>query len=534
MRFSVTFLFSIRLLITSALAQSIEHIPLLPGENWWGGSVGVAEKMPFGSQNGSFDLITTNYDAQATPVLLSSKGRYLWSEAPFRCGIVNSQLTIESTAPIQTGQAGQTLRDAYLYAAQHWYSSDGRMPDEAFFSKPQWNTWIELGYNQNQASILAYARRILAEGFPPGILMLDDTWQEDYGTWTFSKARFPDPKAMVGELHRLGFKIMVWVIPCISPDSYNYRMLRDKHALLIEKKHSQTTQYVSWAQTDDQPAMIRWWNGVSAVLDLTKPAAFDWFKSELTALQRDYQIDGFKFDGGDWYFYPGYTTSPDHASIHAQKYAELGLDFPLNEYRVAWKMGGKPLVQRLQDKRHTWAETQQLIPHTLMQGLLGYPFSCPDMIGGGMFGSHEDGRFSQELYVRSAQVQALLPMMQFSMAPWRVLDSLHVAAVKRAVQLRQTAFEKLFVQLIRNYTRTNLPAVRSMEFVCPNEGFADVNDQYFIGDNVLVAPMLSAGTKRMVRLPKGTWLADDGQTYRGGQTITVNVPIDRIPYFKRI
>lgn len=507
---------------------------LLPDEYWWGGAVGVAEKMPWGPKGGSFDLIETNYDSQAMPLLLSSKGRYVWSEKPLRYRVEKNELVIESLSAIQSGQVGETLRDAYLYAATRWYPTTGQMPDEALFSKPQWNTWIELGYNQNQQSILAYAHRILDEGFSPGILMIDDTWQEDYGDWTFAKERFPDPKAMVDELHRLGFKVMLWVIPCVSPDSYTYRSLRGKGALLIEKKHSQSASYVSWAQTDDQPAMIRWWNGVSAVLDLTKPVAYEWFKTQLTSLQTTYQIDGFKFDGGDWYFYPAYTTSTHHASEHAQKYAELGLNFPLNEYRVAWKMGGKPLIQRLQDKRHSWAETRMLIPHTLLQGLLGYPFSCPDMIGGGMLGSHEEGKFSQDIYVRSAQIQALLPMMQFSMAPWRVLDATHLAAVKKAVTLRQTTFDKPFLDLLRNYTKTNLPAVRSMEFVCPNEGFAQVNDQYFIGDDVLVAPMLSADSSRSVKLPKGNWLSDDGQRYSGGQTITIQVPIDRIPYFRRI
>ena len=28
----------------------------------------------------------------------------------------------------------------------------------------------------------------------------------------------------------------------------------------------------------DEPAMVRWWNGVSAVLDLTNPESEKWFK----------------------------------------------------------------------------------------------------------------------------------------------------------------------------------------------------------------------------------------------------------------
>ena len=50
----------------------------------------------------------------------------------------------------------------------------------------------------------------------------------------------------------------------------------------------------------------------------------------------------------------------------------------------------------------------------LVAGLLGYPFSCPDMVGGGEFSSFLDGaQMDQNLIVRSAQCHALMPMMQF-------------------------------------------------------------------------------------------------------------------------
>jgi alpha-glucosidase (family GH31 glycosyl hydrolase) len=516
------------------IAQFNQSIKILVNEFWWGGSVGIAEKMPFGPKNAVMDQIQTNHDSQVTPVMLSSEGRYIWSEKPYRCRIENKFLLIEGTDKIIVGRAGTNLRDAYLYAAKYWYPSNGTMPDLAFFNKPQWNTWIELGYNQNQSSILAYAHRILNEGFPPGIIMLDDTWQEDYGNWTFNEGRFPDPKGMIDELHALGFKVMLWVIPCVSPDSYHYRELRDNNALLIEKRHAHVQSYIWWLQSEAQPAMIRWWNGVSAVLDLTKPYSYNWFRSKLKQLQASYGVDGFKFDGGDWYFYPNYITSPEHASLHAQKYGELGLEFPLNEYRVSWKMGGKPLVQRLQDKRHSWAETQMLIPHTLIQCLSGYNFPCPDMIGGGMLGSFDDKTFSQEIYVRSAQIQAMLPMMQFSLAPWRALDETHLRAVKQAVQTRKEKIENTYLKLIQEYTITNMPVVRSMEFVSPHEGFAGVNDQFFVGNDLLIAPMVHSGNQRSVKLPKGQWTADDGTTYTGGQTIHIQVPLERIPYFNRV
>lgn len=48
-------------------------------------------------------------------------------------------------------------------------------------------------------------------------------------------------------------------------------------------------------------------------------------------------------------------------------------------------MGGQPLVQRLRDRQHSWDLNglASLIPNGLAQGLAGYAYICPDMIGGG-------------------------------------------------------------------------------------------------------------------------------------------------------
>ena len=75
-------------------------------------------------------------------------------------------------------------------------------------------------YEQNQEGVLKYAEGILKNGLPPGIIMIDDTWQEDYGKWDFNPARFRDPKAMVDRLHRMGFKVMLWICPFVSMDQY--------------------------------------------------------------------------------------------------------------------------------------------------------------------------------------------------------------------------------------------------------------------------------------------------------------------------
>jgi alpha-glucosidase (family GH31 glycosyl hydrolase) len=507
------------------------QIPVRPGEKWWVGVINKGEIMPLPDSSERLDLWHNNWNNQVQPLLLSSQGRFIWSHTPFDLQMKQGALHLQSEEALKAQTGGATLREAFISASRQYFPSNGKMPDHSMFSQPQWNTWIELGYNQNQHSILKYAHTILSEGFPPGLIMLDDTWQEDYGVWRFHPGRFPEPKAMIDELHRLGFKVMLWVIPCVSPDSYEYRSLLQQKALLLERPHPQSDHYVAWADRNNQPAMIRWWNGTSAVLDLTHAAAFTWFKTTLQGLQKNYAIDGFKFDGGDWYFYPPYTTSPHHASYHAEKYCEIGLDFPLNEYRSAWKMAGQPLAHRLQDKNHNWQDLQSLIPHMLIQGLSGYSFGCPDMIGGGMLGSFENAPFNQDLMVRSAQIHAAMPMMQFSIAPWRVLDTEHLQAVKKAVELRRNWFEPHIMRLAKVAAQTGEPIVRHLEYVFPHQGMSELKDQFMLGDSIMIAPITSASNHRQVKLPAGFWRADDGQVYRGPTSVDLNVPLDRLPFF---
>lgn len=355
--------------------------------------------------------------------------------------------------------------------------------------------------------------------------MIDDTWQTDYGVWDFNPKTFPAPKQMMDELHAMGFKVMVWVCPFVSADSKEYRELEGKGALLKDSRNN------------NESLLIKWWNGFSAELDFSNPAAVEWFQSKLDFVQQAYGVDGFKIDAGDFEYYPSYMTAMKKITPneHSLLFAAIGLKYPLNEYRVSWKMGGQPLVQRLRDKGHSWDDMKTLIPDILLQGLVGYTFTCPDMIGGGEINSFfgEKNNLDQDLIVRSAQIHAMMPMMQFSVAPWRVLDSVHFAAVKKAIDTRNK-FIPVIMQLARTSATTGEPIVKTLEYVFPNQGLAAVNDQFMLGDNILVAPMVSNQTTRTVvfpKLSKGKWLADDGKIYRGGTKVEIDVPINRLPYF---
>jgi alpha-glucosidase (family GH31 glycosyl hydrolase) len=85
-----------------------------------------------------------------------------------------------------------------------------------------------------------------------------------------------------------------------------------------------------------------------------------------------------------------------------------------------------------------------LIPEAIAQGLIGHPFNCQDMIGGGDLTSFTGGAaLDQDLFARFAQCSALFPMMQFSLGPWRVLVDQHLTAVLAAVRTRQALLPEL-------------------------------------------------------------------------------------------
>jgi len=166
-------------------------------------------------------------------------------------------------------------------------------------------------------------------------------------------------------------------------------------------------------------------------------------------------------------------------------------------------MAGLPLVQRLHDKNHSWEDLQKLIPHMTEEGLAGYTFSCPDMISGGNWLSFQNpNTFDQNIVIRSAQIHALMPMMQFSVAPGRILDVQHLDAVKKAVKIREKFTSKILELAIQS-SKTGYPIVSSMEYCFPNQGFEKVIDQFMLGKDILVAPIVKEENRRIVLLPKG-------------------------------
>jgi alpha-glucosidase len=127
-----------------------------------------------------------------------------------------------------------------------------------------------------------------------------------------------------------------------------------------------------------------------------------------------------------------------------------------------------------------------------------------------------------------------MPMMQFSVAPWRVLDKAHLKAVLKAVKVRED-HRAYILNLVAESASTGEPIVRSMEYVFPHQGYENINDQFMLGDQILVAPVLENGTdKKKVMIPMGAWKGFDGKVYQGPAKLSLTVKDDELCYFEKV
>jgi alpha-glucosidase (family GH31 glycosyl hydrolase) len=124
-------------------------------------------------------------------------------------------------------------------------------------------------------------------------------------------------------------------------------------------------------------------------------------------------------------------------------------------------------------------------------------------------------------------------MMQFSAAPWRVLDEEHLQYCVEAARLH-ARFGPEIVELARQAAVSGEPILRHMAYEFPEEGLETVQDQFMLGGSLLVAPVVEKGARaRKVAFPAGTWEGDDGSIVVGPATREIDVPLSRLPYYRK-
>jgi alpha-glucosidase (family GH31 glycosyl hydrolase) len=250
--------------------------------------------------------------------------------------------------------------------------------------------------------------------------------------------------------------------------------------------------------------------------------------------------------------------------------------------RTGWFNQTSPILFRLWDLWSIWTHANGLravIPATLSLSLTGYPFTFPDMIGGNGYFTFPANRFlnfliariiipimerskrssvkdedvaihasdvpgiiqkmpvfgwpTAELMIRWTQLNALMPVMQFSIKPWEL--GKRCAEICRQYAHLHLKFTPLFEQLARGVTITGKPVIRPVFWLAPHDHRALVcDDQFLVGDKLLVAPVVhEAKRDRAIYLPPGTWRDYwSGEMFEGPAVLEkYPAPLDILPIF---
>ena len=195
--------------------------------------------------------------------------------------------------------------------------------------------------------------------------------------------------------------------------------------------------------------------------------------------------------------------------------------------RVAHRNQQHGIFYRILDRKSDWTiqdGLKSVVTATLHFSIVGYPFVLPDIIGG-----NGDISGQKELFIRWTQLTAFLPAMQFGVPPW-TFDYETESIAHRFVQIHVD----YVAPYMNSLPLSNLPIIRPIWWVEPlNRDTFNINDQFMVGDEILVAPILDPGvTSRSVYLPPGTWFnLDDQCYYEGPKTILQNVTLSTIPFY---
>ena len=410
---------------------------------------------------------------------------------------------------------------------------------------------------QTQEELLEVAREYKRRNLPIDVIVIDYFHWFRQGDWKFDPVYWPDPDQMIKELKDMGIELMVSIWPTVDRESENYEEMLEKGYLM---------------RTERGIRIGMDFEGNTIHCDVTNPEARAYFWEKAKKNYYDKGVRIFWLDEAE----PEYSVYDfDNFRYHRGTDLEVGNIYPLEYARTFYegmeKEGQKNIVNLL---RCAWAGSQRYgalvwsgdiassfdsmrnqMAAGLNMGLAGIPWWTTD-IGGFHGGDPKDPDF-REVFVRWFQWGAFCPVMRLhgdrepkqpqvgttggahcrSGAPnevWSYGEEVYEIC-KKYMNIREE---------MRDYTRSLMkeahekgtPVMRTMFYVYPEDQVCwEIEDQYFYGNDILVAPVYKAGARsRKVYLPEGQWTElETGKIYTGKQWIDAEAPLERMPVYIR-
>lgn len=451
-----------------------------------------------------------------------------WSQRAYVCVVEDAALDV----CLFTGASGAELIGQYT-------ALTGRAP-----VPPAWSLGVILSkaYYRDSDEILAVAREVRARGMPCEVITFDGrAWQDTDTRFAFEwcPKRYPDPRPTIAALKALGFRICVWEYPLISVRNPLFAELAAKGWLIRDQRTGEAFRY-AW---DPEPfGAVLTQLPESGLLDFTHPDAYAWWRDQHRALF-ELGIDMIKADFGEQI--EEHMVASDGAqgealhNIYALLYNRCvyeaaerwSQDGPFLFSRAAWSGSQRYPSQWGGDPQADWGGLAGNLRSGLSWGLTGAPYYATDV--GGFYGDQRDPL----LYARWIQAAVFSAHMRLhgigAREPWSYGDAVEKIAMA-ALDLRYRLLPYL-QNAIGQSAATGLPVQRAMVLACPDDRAAwAFEDQFFFGDDLLVAPCLRPDGVVTVYLPAGEWVRFPArEPFAGGCCHTLTLAATEMAVFAR-
>lgn len=360
---------------------------------------------------------------------------------------------------------------------------------------------------------------------------------------------WPDPKAMIDELHAKNMKLVLWQIPVIQNKGEPGSQLGAMWSHAIENN-------LVIKDGAGNPYRVRgfWFRG-ALMPDLTDAHVRHWWADLHRYLVTEMEVDGFKTDGGEHAWgadlryldgRSGLEKNNLFSVAYTQTFHELfqssnkeGITFS----RAGFAGSSSYPTFWAGDEDSTWDAYRASVRAGITASASGIFFWGWDI--GGFSGDLP----TSELYLRGAAMATFCPIMQFhsefnhhrtpsnDRSPWNIAEQTGDANVvpifRQLTEVRNSLLPYLEAEGIEAI-RTGRPLMAGLFFDYAQDAeIWNAPYQYMLGRDLLIAPVTEPGVSTWkVYLPEGNWIDFwTREEHQGSIWVEVEVPLNRIPVF---
>lgn len=505
----------------------------------------------------SVELIHHNTEF-TIPVIVSSRGYgFLWNHPG--TGRVDFARNVTRWSADRARQMDFWITAGPTPASiiEHYSAATGRppqMPEHVF------GFWQSKLRYRNRDELMEIARGYKDRALPLDVVVIDYFHWTAMGEWQFDETDWPDAQAMISELEAMGVKVMVSVWPTVGRWADTFNEMDHKNYLLRNERGEPVQRY----HPDRKP---KWENEIKLprglpgnfppiyFYDPTNPEAraYIWDKIKSGYLSKGVKIfwldcsepefKHFEFDNLRYHAGNGEAVTLLYPNAHAQAFYE-GMTEQGEQDVVLLSRAGWAGIQRYGailwsgDIDGTFDVLRDQITAGLNVAMSGVPYWNTDIGGFLNPAGNEDAGF-RELLIRWFQFGAFCPVMRLHSAretneAWSF--GTEAGEILEAYLTLREGMKPYLMEQMHMASKTGAPIMRPMIYDFPeDDSLANLSDQYMLGPDLLVAPVLQEGaTSRSVYLPEGSWTNSwTGEVLDGGQFVTVNAPLDIIPVFSK-